>query len=224
MFINRLKKAFRKCGSDSAVAEEADVKAPKAVAKSNLDCSKPIHWDAVSFKMVTIVLNSWETKVRNTPDWLPVTGELILRKMFELDPEIIPIFGFPEDTRFDDPELTNNEAFMTKGISFVKGVDTSIGFLGPELETLEHSLRELGARHVARKVHPHYWPVVGEALFHVFEVGLGDEFSGELREAWTIIYNFLGYHMIQGLLTECPSLAEPPLYPAPLSEAKSSKA
>ena len=254
MIIDRLKKAFRRCGSDSAVAKKAAGEAQKAalndskpfhkkqelppspeknspkkgeemaVAKSNLDCSKPIHWDAISFEMVTDVITSWEQKVRKIPNWLPVTGELILRKMFELDPEIITIFGFPEDTRFDDPELKNNEIFMTKGIRFMQAVDTAIGFLGPELETLEHSLLELGARHVARKVRPHHWPAVGEALFCVLEVGLGDEFSGELKEAWRIIYNFLGYHMIQGLLTECPSLAEPPVYPAPPSEAKGSEA
>jgi hemoglobin-like flavoprotein len=242
--MNRLRNYFKKRKSDSAVAKKAaelnnsrgsrsggsepsrknkvppspnnsHKKEKKAVARSNLDCSQRIPADSISFQMVNTVINSWENKVKKIPNWLPIAGELLLRKMFELDPETITMFGLPADTRFNDPELKNNKHFMAKGMRLVQAVDTAIKFLGPDLEPLEDTLVELGTRHVARHCRPHHWPVVGDALFYVFEVGLGDQFTDEIREAWTIMYNFLGYHMIQGLLKQCPALEEPPLYPAP---------
>ena len=48
--------------------------------------------------------------------------------------------------------------------------------------------------------------MVGEALFYVFEVGLGDKFTPQMKEAWTILYNFMGYHMIEGLVAKAPEL------------------
>jgi hemoglobin-like flavoprotein len=49
------------------------------------------------------------------------------------------------------------------------------------------------------KAQPEFWPVVGEALFLVYEELMGDVFQSEVRNSWTIMYNFLGYHMIEGL-------------------------
>ena len=203
---------LRKTTASMTTADESSYTAkpiaPKKMVNSKIDCSKPVPASAVSYEMVTIVIDSWESKVRTIPNWLAVTGELFLRKMFELDPETITMFGFPEDTKYDDPELKNNEKFMAKGMRLVEAIDIAVGFLGPDLEPLEETLFELGGRHVERQCRPHHWPIVGEALFYVMEQGLGDAFTFEVREAWTILYNFLGYHMIRGLLAKCPALAE----------------
>ena len=65
-----------------------DSKTAKVVglAHTKFDCTKRVPASAVSYEMVTIVVNSWEQKVRMIPHWRAVTGELLLRKMFELDP------------------------------------------------------------------------------------------------------------------------------------------
>ena len=183
---------------------------PKQRTATKLDCMTKVNARDISFDVVQAVTDSWESKVRKLPNWLPITGELFLRKMFELDPETKTMFGFPEDTRHDDPALKNDEKFMTKGIRLIEAVDIAIGFLGPDLDPLEQTLFELGGRHVERQCRPHHWPIVGMALFYVFEQCLGDEFTFDLRESWTIMYNFLSYHMIQGLLAKCPALAEGP--------------
>jgi hemoglobin-like flavoprotein len=44
-----------------------------------------------------------------------------------------------------------------------------------------------------------HWPMVGLALFHTLKV-LGEKFTPEVKDAWTILFNFLGFHMIEGLL------------------------
>jgi hypothetical protein len=58
--------------------------------------------------------------------------------------------------------------------------------------------KELGKRHVAHQCQPHHWPMVGVALCHTLDTVLGEKFTPEVQDAWTILYNFLGFHMIEG--------------------------
>jgi hemoglobin-like flavoprotein len=120
--------------------------------------------------------------------------------MFELEPDCIRMFSFPEDTKHDDPALSENDKFIKKGIALIAAVDVALTFLGPDLEPLEDQLVELGGRHVARQCHPRHWPMVGVALFHTLDAALAEKFTPEIQRCWIVLYNFLGYHMIQGLM------------------------
>jgi hemoglobin-like flavoprotein len=148
--------------------------------------------------MVDSVITSWQ-KIVAIPNWEKVTGDLFLRYIFKIEPGTIDLFGFPEGTDYTDPDLTKNTRFMTKGVVLIKAIDTAVQLLGPDLYPLEEVLFDLGKRHVIMKAQPEFWPLVGEALFLVFEECMGDVFDKGVRDAWTIMYNFLGYHMIQGL-------------------------
>ena len=120
--------------------------------------------------------------------------------MFELESDCICMYGFPKDTKFDDPALSHDKKFVKKGIAYILALDIVLSYLGPDLEPLEDQLVELGARHVARQCKPWHWPMVGVALFHTLEQVLGDKFTKEIQDCWVILYNFLGYHMIRGLI------------------------
>ena len=194
----------------SEVKKTLPEKTHKDVNDLKIDCTKRVPLESITFDMVNLVINSWESKIRTIPHWAEVTGELFLRKMFELDPETISMFGFPSNTRYNDPRLRFDEKFMTKAIRLIEAIDIAVGFLGPDVGPLEETLFELGGRHVARKCKPHHWPMVGAALFDVFDQCLGPELTYEIKEAWTVLYNFMGYHMIRGLLAKCPELAEGP--------------
>jgi len=85
----------------------------------------------------------------------------------------------------------------------------AITLLGPDLETLESTLRDMGARHAAFFVRPSHWPKVGRALLYALQFCLEDRFTEELKDSWTLLYNFLGYHMVQGLLAKNPNLTDP---------------
>jgi hypothetical protein len=124
---------------------------------------------------------------------------LTLRRSCEL--ECIAMFGYPLDTVFSDPALKDNSKFMKKVIAMVVALDIAVGFLGPDLEPIESQLVELGRRHGAHGCKPKHWHMVEEALFHVFEVALGEKFTPEIQMCWEILFNFLGYHMIQGLIS-----------------------
>lgn len=90
--------------------------------------------------------------------------------------------------------------FLTKGVVLIKAIDTAVQLLGPDLYPLEDDLFDLGKRHIHMKAQPEFWPLVGEALFLVFEECLGNKFQGPVKDARSVMYNFLGYHMIQGLV------------------------
>jgi hemoglobin-like flavoprotein len=174
-----------------------------------IDCSKHVPASAITFSMVTTVISSWEHSVKRIPKWEHVFGEIFLRKIFELDSDTIVMFGFPEDTKFDDPALRDNAKFMGKAIRFIKGIDMIVNFLGPDLLPLETELFDLGGRHGYMNCRPHHWDVVGHALFYAFdETIMKDKFTPEVRDSWIIIYNFLSFHMIKGMLAKFPHLAD----------------
>jgi hypothetical protein len=121
-------------------------------------------------------------------------------RQFELEPDCIRMYGFPSDTRYDDPALSDNAMFIQKGIALVGALDIALSYLGPDLEPLIESLEEMGGRHVARQCKPKHWPMVGVAWFNTLEHILGPKFTDEVQHCWIVLYNFLGYHMIQGLI------------------------
>ncbi|KAG7366932.1 globin-like protein [Nitzschia inconspicua] len=164
-----------------------------------LQCNKRISAADVSFSVVSDVIASWQ-RIASTPNWEKTVGDLFLRYIFKIEPAAIELFGFPLDTDYTDPDLTANTKFLNKGVVLIKAIDAAVHLLGPDLYPLEEVLYDLGKRHVFMKAQPEFWPVVGEALFLVFEERLGDYFDEQIKDAWTIMYNFLGYHMIQGLV------------------------
>jgi hemoglobin-like flavoprotein len=174
--------------SQSKSYVESPAQAPSSV-QDEFDVMTPISYNEVSYEMVTMVLDSWENKLQQIPNFLQVTGEMFMRKSFEIYPETKEMFGFP-GARHDDPALSRNKTFMAKGVRLMRAIDMTLSFLGPDLQPLEQTLFDLGKRHVARQCKPKHWPAVGEVLFYIFEETLGDEFTPELRQAWTGKYEF----------------------------------
>ncbi|KAL7570524.1 hypothetical protein ACA910_004300 [Epithemia clementina (nom. ined.)] len=179
----------------------------QTVYRHLLQCNKKVPISSISYACVHNVASSWQI-ILNIPEWEKVTGELFIRYIFKLEPKTVVMFGFPSNTDYCDPDLVQDIKFMTKGIVLIKAIDTSVHLLGPDLYPLEDTVLDLGKRHVQMQTQPEHWPIIGEALFLVFEECMGGKFTGEVREAWTRIYNFLGYHMIQGLEAKYKQLEE----------------
>jgi hemoglobin-like flavoprotein len=65
-------------------------------------------------------------------------------------------------------------------------VDVAVGLLEKDdMDTLVAALKELGTRHVSYDVKFEHYPIVGQALLDTLEKALGDDFSPEVKEAWT---------------------------------------
>lgn len=119
-----------------------------------------------------LVQESWE-KVVPIAD---TAAELFYAKLFELDPEIKPMFAN------SDMKEQGKKLMLMIGTA-VKGLDT-LGELVPAVQAL-------GKRHVGYGVTAEHYDTVGAALLDTLEKGLQDAFTPETKEAWTITYTTL---------------------------------
>ena len=64
------------------------------------------------------------------------------------------------------------------------------------LDELVPVVKSLGKRHVAYGVEDSQYGTVGGALIKTLDMGLGDDFTSEVKEAWVTAYNVLATTMI----------------------------
>ena len=119
-----------------------------------------------------LVQESWE-KVKPIS---ATAAELFYGKLFELDPSLKPMFA---DSNMEE----QGKKLMQMIGAAVKGLDT-LGELVPTVQAL-------GRRHVGYGVKEEHYETVGAALLDTLDKGLGDEFTPETEEAWTITYTTL---------------------------------
>ena len=102
-------------------------------------------------------------------------AELFYNRLFELDPALKPLFK---------SNITEQGKKLMQMIgAAVKGLD--------DLNALLPAVQELGKRHVAYGVTEGHYDTVGEALLWTLEQGLGDNFTPDVKDAWTETYTVL---------------------------------
>jgi hemoglobin-like flavoprotein len=76
-------------------------------------------------------------------------------------------------------------------------ISTAVGGLS-DLNALVPAVKALGARHSGYGVTAEHYLLVGEALLWTLELGLGPDFTPEVRSAWTRVYQVLAATMQAG--------------------------
>ena len=64
-------------------------------------------------------------------------------------------------------------------------------------DTLMPAVQELGRRHVAYGVEERHYETVGKALMLTLERGLGEDFTPQVKDAWSATYDLLSGTMKQ---------------------------
>lgn len=119
-----------------------------------------------------LVQSSWE-KVVPIAD---AAAEIFYGKLFEMDPEVKPMFA--------NSDMSEQGKKLMQMITMaVKGLDN--------LDQLVPAVQGLGQRHVGYGVKAEHYDTVGAALLDTLAAGLGDEFTPETKEAWTLTYTTL---------------------------------
>jgi hemoglobin-like flavoprotein len=132
---------------------------------------------ALTPEQLALVQSSWE-KVVPIAD---VAADLFYDKLFELDPELRPLF--PD-------EMSDQKKKLMKMISLAVEGLTNLEDLVPKVENL-------GRRHANYfKVTPPMYATVGAALLDTLAKGLGESWDDAHKEAWTIVYTVLSSTMI----------------------------
>jgi hemoglobin-like flavoprotein len=109
---------------------------------------------------------------------LPISdkaAELFYGKLFELDPDLKPLFkGSMEE----------------QGKKLMKMINTAVNGLD-RLDEIVPAVQQLGARHVGYGVKDADYDTVGAALLWTLEAGLGDAFTEDTEAAWSAVYGVL---------------------------------
>ena len=128
-------------------------------------------------EQITLVQSSFEKVLPMSQD----VGRLFYGRLFELDPSLRPLFK--EDMKEQEHKLMVTLEIMAKGLSVQ--------------EVIIPALQQMGKRHAGYGVKPEHYDTVGSALFWTLEQGLGEEFTPDVREAWTEAYT-----LISGVMKE----------------------
>ena len=98
-------------------------------------------------------------------------AELFYDKLFELDPGLKALFK-------TDMKMQGRKLMAMLKLA-VKGLD--------DLEKLVPVVQDLGRRHVAYGVQRAHYATVGSALLWTLEQGLKDDFTPEVKAAWSAV-------------------------------------
>lgn len=122
-------------------------------------------------EQIELVQTTW-AKVAPNAEQVAV---LFYGRLFEIAPEVKPLF------KGDMAE--QGKKLMTMLAVAVNGL--------PKLEALVPAVQDMGVRHNDYGVKPEQYDSVGAALLWTLEQGLGEDFTPEVKEAWTETYTTL---------------------------------
>lgn len=132
---------------------------------------------ALTTEQLALVQTSW-AKVVPIAD---IAADLFYGKLFELDPELRPLF--PDEMADQKKKLMMMISLAVDGLT--------------NLEDLVPKVEDLGRRHSKYfKVTPPMYATVGAALLDTLAKGLGDGWDEAHKEAWTLVYSVLSNTMI----------------------------
>jgi nitric oxide dioxygenase len=116
---------------------------------------------------------------------------LFYTRLFELDPALRPMF--PANLEEQGRKVIQVLAFVVHGLD--------------NLEVLAPALRAIGRRHAGYGARPEYYETVASALLYALELGLGEAFTPDVRDAWTAAYGLLAETMLAGAADPLPRTA-----------------
>lgn len=126
-------------------------------------------------KQVGLIKVTWD-KVYPIAD---KAAELFYGKLFELDPSLKPLFK-------GDMEEQGKKLMMMIN-TVVVGLEN--------LDELVPAVQDLGIRHAGYGVKDEHYDTVAAALLWTLGQGLGDDFTDEVKDAWTEAYVVLATTM-----------------------------
>ena len=133
-------------------------------------------------QQIELIKTSW-AKVLPISD---TAAEIFYGKLFELDPELKPLF------KGDIKE---------QGRKLMAMINTAVNGLD-DLEAIVPAVQDLGKRHVSYGVKDKDYDTVGTALISTLEVGLEDFFTDDIKDAWINVYTVLSTTMKNAAATE----------------------
>jgi len=130
----------------------------------------------VNLEQIELVKKTW-SQVSGDPD---AVAALFYDRLFQIAPEARPLFP---------------ESMEEQGAKLMQMLATAIANLD-RLGEVRPALTALAVRHLDYGTLPEHYPIVGQALLDTLDRGLGEDFTPEVRAAWSEIYEKLSSIMI----------------------------
>lgn len=126
---------------------------------------------------IALVQSSW-SKVAPIADQ---AADIFYDHLFANNPGVRPLFA--------DDMAKQKKALMGMLAVAVNGLN--------KLDTILPAVQDLGVRHVAYGTKPEHYGAVGASLLYTLGAGLGDNFTPDVKDAWTEAYTTLATVMIE---------------------------
>mmetsp|Transcript_4792 Transcript_4792/g.7479 ORF Transcript_4792/g.7479 Transcript_4792/m.7479 type:complete len:324 (-) Transcript_4792:53-1024(-) len=149
---------------------------------------------------MSLVVNSW-SKIKAIDSYEEVAGELLFKRLFEINPDAAAFFKFTDGYETTDEAMYKQEVFKKHAAGVILSVTGAVSLLEKgDMDTLVGVLKDLGARHLSyglnlKKAH---YDLVGQALMDVLTKVLGDDFTDEVKAAWDVVYAIITEKMMEG--------------------------
>eukprot|EP00977_Amphora_coffeiformis_P020294 scaffold8050_cov180-Amphora_coffeaeformis.AAC.1 len=168
----------------------------------------------MSYATISRVIETWEI-ARRTPNFNEKVGVMTLLKLFEIEPLTKQVFDIEVHHTPTHKELQES-GHLYHAIRMFEMFDAALNMLGPDLETLNEVLTELGKRHIGYGVKAvshicrlvssplppiqHYFPFMKHALFYALRDTLGSKWTPAVQESWTEVYEELSGAIMKSIL------------------------
>ena len=129
-------------------------------------------------EQIQLVQSSFQ-KVKPISD---LAAQMFYGRLFEIAPSVKPLFK-ESDMKKQGRKLMETLALVTQGLT--------------RPEKIKPAVQKLGKDHVRYGVKDEHYEPVGAALLWTLEQGLGEDFTPEVKQAWTE-----AYAMLAGIMKE----------------------
>lgn len=143
----------------------------------------------MSYGAIAKVIDSWEL-ARQKHGCEEEVGTEIVLNLFRLDPTIKQVFGFQAKQNIESNPLLKM-GVLVHASRIMQMMDCIISLLGPDIDTLEEVLSQLGERHKKQGIQKEHFAVMGPAVCQSLGDILGDDFTEEARTVWIEMFDDL---------------------------------
>ncbi|MEM8837651.1 MAG: globin family protein [Pseudomonadota bacterium] len=116
-------------------------------------------------------------------------SDIFYNRLFEIAPDVRSMF--PADMTEQRGKLMQTLAVAVNNLH--------------QVETIVPVVQELGKKHVGYGVKDEHYDTVGSALLYTLEKGLGDDFTAEVKDAWTETFM-----LVAGVMKDAAATVEAP--------------
>lgn len=151
----------------------------------------------MSYNDISKVLDSWELARQKYGCDEEVGTEIVLN-LFRLDPTTKTIFGFRANQDIESNPLLRM-GVLVHATRIVHMLDCVISLLGPDTDTLEEILSQLGERHKKHGVQKEHFAVLVTAVCQALGDIIGENWTDETHNAWKDIFGGMAEVIVESM-------------------------